>query len=330
MSLIERYVLAVSERLPEDIRNDVANELRSNIEDMLPENPTEEDIREVLEKLGNPRKLAQEYYPAKRYLIGPGIYNSYISILKMVIGIAAAVIVPLSLLDWFVSQPESTNYAKLIVELFTTAITTCFQAAFWVTLVFAIIERSGVNEGELPFTEKEWSLDDLPTAPVSQKAKISRSETMVSLFFTVLFGALVYFKPELLALYVKNKGTMEVIPLFNTARLQVYLIAIFVLVLAQLGTIVWKFIQARWTVPLAIANAVQNAAASLLVILMFNDRHLFNQDFLNKIGELMKMSASRVNEIWFMGTAAFTIVIFTGICLWDSIAAFLKCKKQLH
>lgn len=328
MSLIERYVLAVSEHLPEDIRKDVADELRSNIEDMLPENPTEDNVREVLEKLGNPKKLAQEYNPVKKYLIGPGIYDSYISVLKIVVGIAAAVLVPLSLLDFMVSQPENMNYAKLFAELLSTAITGCFQAAFWVTLVFAAVERSGVNEGELPFAGKKWTPDDLPTAPVSKKARISRSETLASMFFTVLFAVLIYFKPELLALYIKNNEAIETIPLFNMGRLHFYLIAIFVLLLVQLGTTVWKFVQARWTVSLATANAVQNATASLLVILMFNDRHLFNQDFLSKIGELMNMSASRVNEIWYMGTAAFTIVIFTGICLWDSISAFLKCKQK--
>lgn len=35
MNLIDRYVYAVTERLPEDIRDDVSRELRANIEDML-------------------------------------------------------------------------------------------------------------------------------------------------------------------------------------------------------------------------------------------------------------------------------------------------------
>ena len=72
MNLIDRYVYSVAEYLPGDIANDVTRELRSNIEDMLPENHTEEDVYRVLEELGNPLELAKEYHPGKRYLIGPG------------------------------------------------------------------------------------------------------------------------------------------------------------------------------------------------------------------------------------------------------------------
>jgi hypothetical protein len=327
MKLIERYVSAVSERLPEDIQSDVAEELRSNIEDMLPENPTEDDIREVLMKLGNPRKLAQEYNPVKRYLIGPSLYDSYITVLKMVIGIAAVVITALSLLDWIVSLPDNTNYVESFVEVLSDAVSGCFQAAFWVTLAFAVTERSGINEGELPFAKKKWTPDDLPAAPASPKGRIPRSETVFSILFTVLFTVLICFRPELLAMYIREGGTTEAIPLFNTERLHFYIAVIFVLALAQLGIIVWKFVQARWTVPLAVVNAVQNTAASLLVILMFNDRRIINQDFLSKLGELVNLPAARVNEIWYLGTAAITIVIFAGICLWDSISAFLKCRK---
>ena len=53
MNLIDRYVYSVAEYLP-GRANDVTRELRSNIEDMLPENHTEEDVYRVLEELGNP------------------------------------------------------------------------------------------------------------------------------------------------------------------------------------------------------------------------------------------------------------------------------------
>ncbi|MDF2986713.1 MAG: hypothetical protein K0R50_2223 [Eubacterium sp.] len=331
MSLIERYVLAVMERLPEDIRYDVADELRSNIEDMLPENPTDSDIREVLEKMGNPKKLAQEYNSTKKYLIGPGLYDSYFSVLKTVVGIAVTIIVCISLFDWAVGDIDSIGKADLWVEMFAellaTAITGGLQAAFIVTLVFAVMERSGISEGELPFVKKKWSLDDLPTAPISKKAKISRAETIFSMFCTILFAALLYFKPQLIAMYLTKDGTIDIIPLFNIDRLHHYIIAILLIALVQLCTVIWKFVQRRWTVPLAIVNAVQNAAVSLLVILLFNDRMLFNQAFFTKLSEIFKLPEVKIMETWFLGTSLFTIVIFTGICIWDSVSAFLKCKR---
>jgi len=95
MTLIDRYVYTVTERLLEQTRDDVSMELRANIEDMLPENATESDVRTALEKLGNPIRLANEYCEVKRYLIGPGLYDKYISVLKLVTSISRFLWLPL-------------------------------------------------------------------------------------------------------------------------------------------------------------------------------------------------------------------------------------------
>ncbi len=328
MSLIERYILAVTERLPEDIRDDVARELRSNIEDMLPEAADENQVREVLEKMGNPRRLAEEYNPTKRYLIGPGLYDSYISVLKLVVGIAITVIAAVTILDWTFNMPQDINIPKMFSVLFEGIISGGLQAALWVTLAFAVTERTQMNEGKNPFSRKKWSVDDLPTKPVSKKSRISRVETCVSLFFTILFTTIVYFHPRLIAVYLTTgEGPAKVIPLFDTERLGYYISAILILALIQLGASVWKFIQGRWTIPLAVVNAFQNAALSILVIVMFNDRALFNREFFSTVAEKAQTSLSNVTGAWFWGTAVFTVLIFTGICLWDSISAFLKTRK---
>lgn len=55
MDLIEKYVYEVVRHLPEDSREDVKKELRSNILDMLAEDYTEDDVRKVLTELGDPK-----------------------------------------------------------------------------------------------------------------------------------------------------------------------------------------------------------------------------------------------------------------------------------
>ncbi|MDF2674744.1 MAG: hypothetical protein K0R09_3012, partial [Clostridiales bacterium] len=151
MKTIDRYVLAVAERLPEDIREDIKNELYTNIEDMLPENPLEDDIRIVLEKLGDPVKLANEYRGTKRYLIGPDMYDSYISVLKLVTGIVAIVFVIVSLLKAAVNPPASEGLIGMSIDILANTIGAVIEGAIqgfmWVTLVFVILERTGVNEG---------------------------------------------------------------------------------------------------------------------------------------------------------------------------------------
>ena len=71
MNLIEVYVYEVTRRLPDKSRDDIALELTSTIEDMLPENFTENEVMDALSKLGDPAQLAASYRDTPNYLIGP-------------------------------------------------------------------------------------------------------------------------------------------------------------------------------------------------------------------------------------------------------------------
>lgn len=76
--LTERYIYAVTRRLPRKQREDVSMELRGLIDDMLDERcgdvvPTEKDIRVVLTELGTPQELYARYdEEADKCLIGHG------------------------------------------------------------------------------------------------------------------------------------------------------------------------------------------------------------------------------------------------------------------
>lgn len=63
--LIERYIYAVTKRMPNKYKKDVSDELRTLIEDMLDERcgnltKSEKDIQVVLTKLGTPDLAQQE------------------------------------------------------------------------------------------------------------------------------------------------------------------------------------------------------------------------------------------------------------------------------
>lgn len=331
MNLIDRYLYAVTQRLPEDIRKDVSRELKANIEDMLPENPTETDVRKVLEKLGNPINLAEEYSPNKRYLIGPTLYDSYFSVLKLVTGIVITILSSITMLKWIFNPPVDSNLTNMIIEFFTdmlvTVIQGVMQGALWVTLSFAVLERSGINEGKIPFIKKKWSLEDLETIPLSDKRKISRGETLFSMFCTVLFTSLVYFNPQLIALYVKGaNGVIEVIPLFSAERLQSYIFVIILFAVIQLIIFIWKFISMQWSFPLAMINAIHNIALTILVWVVISDKYLFNQNFFLAIADYSNIPITKVTPIWSNNLWIFG-ACFAVISIWDAVAAFIKSKK---
>ncbi len=58
MNLIDIYVQEVTRRLPEKNRKDIALELQSTIEDMLPDDYNEEDVK-TARKIREPCKIGE-------------------------------------------------------------------------------------------------------------------------------------------------------------------------------------------------------------------------------------------------------------------------------
>lgn len=335
MQLIDRYVYAVTENLPEEIREDVGRELRSNIEDMLPDDASDSDIRKVLMELGNPGKLAEEYNTRKRYLIGPGIYSNYIMVLKLVTGICAAVFAGISLIEWMVNFSGSTTpgiisqTTALIPALMTAVFEGVIQGALWVTLIFAILERSGVQDGYLPFTGRQWTPDNLPDYPLNKKNRISRTEAVMSNLCPIIFTVLIYFKPQLIAIYITDSnGSLNAIPLFNTETLRAYLVYILILALVQLAVFVWKLIAGRWSVPLAIAHAIYNGAFCILFIAIVSNYALYNPAIMTRLKELNNTTLIAGISNWWNTGVYVSAAVVVIICIWDSISGFLKSRKK--
>lgn len=331
MKLIERYLYAVKKCLPEDLREDVGKELRANIEDMLHDDYTDEDVYQVLMTLGSPSKLADEYNSKKRYLIGPGLYDKYILMLKRVISIFISVTLGITLLDWILESPsywyQGENIIKLIVDLIVAVITGAAQGAFWVTFSFIILERTGVEDGYIDlFNKREWTPDDLPELP-DNSTKISRGENLFTLIMTILVTALLYFSPQLIALYLTiENGSINVIPLFNIERLQIYIPIILVFALVQLGLVIWKFIAERCNITMAILNAAYSVAICILMIFMLNDKSLFNADLIQFLTNIT--TSSTTVSRWLEISKGIFSLIFIGIYGWDSTIILIRCIRK--
>ena len=323
MEMIDRYIYAVTQHLPENIREDVSKELRSNIQDMLPEDATEDQIKEVLEELGNPVKLAVEYNPERRYLIGPSLYNQYIKLLKLVTGIAALTMGCIALAVWIFNTDNAITPANIVSDVISAVFEGALQGAFWVTLVFVIMERSGIREGNSPFTKKKWTLKDLPDIPEYGKKKISRASTTVEIFFTIIATVVLLFRPEVIGISINGS---RFVPILNVDRLNTYTIGIVLLGVISLGILVWKTIYPYWSISLAAANAGFNIATAILMLFMVRDSQLVNDRFLTLLEDLTNLTFSQVTLIWQRGLWLFAAV-FIVIAICDSIAGVFKCKR---
>ncbi|GAA4476697.1 permease prefix domain 1-containing protein [Enteractinococcus fodinae] len=157
-SLTQRYIAATIEGLPEKLRSEVRPELEASIADAVDARMTDgvdHDTaeREVLTELGDPAVLAAGYADRPLQLIGPRYYPAWSRLLKRLL----VLIMPLVfVLVAFAQVIASGDIGTVIAEAIVATMSTGLHICFWVTLSFAIIERTGADLG------MEWSLEDLP------------------------------------------------------------------------------------------------------------------------------------------------------------------------
>ena len=141
-NLIDRYVYAVTKRLPESQRDEIEKEIRGLILDMAgKEDPSEDEIADILVKLGEPTALADKYRERKRYLIGPEIFDSFILVLKIVLcSVLTAVSIGLVLKN--IMNPEE-DLIRVIAEFISTLFSAAISGFATTTIIFGMIEANG-------------------------------------------------------------------------------------------------------------------------------------------------------------------------------------------
>ncbi|HXQ13622.1 MAG TPA: hypothetical protein VN814_03250 [Caulobacteraceae bacterium] len=161
MDLIDRYLDAVRLFLPRDQRDDIAAELRDVLltrreerEAVLGRPLTRKEDEALLHDYGHPLIVAARYRPAQ-YLIGPELYPIYAFVLIIVlaaIGVAAAItgVVTVSV--------AGGDIAKGVGAALNVAWTGGFAAVGAVTVIFAILQRTGASQR----IALDWSIRDLP------------------------------------------------------------------------------------------------------------------------------------------------------------------------
>lgn len=323
MELVERYIYAVIRNLPESERGDVERELRANIEDMLGKDYSKDNIKTVLEELGDPEELADEYRGTKRYLIGPKYYSAYIAVLKLVVSIVAFVLGAVTIFSVLINPPGSGEWVGYIADLFAKVIQAVISgaagAAVWVTVIFAVIEKTNANafEKDIP-----WSIDKLPQKP-EKTTKISRGGVIVSLIFYVLWIGILIMSPNIIAIYETGYGMT---PLFNTDVLQHYLPLILLLSGFGIFVAVVKLIYGRWNGKIAILNLIMNLLNVFTVIILLRNDLLFNPAFIERIQMIFNLQRSTIDLnknifVWFI------IVVSIIGTIADSISGFGKAYK---
>lgn len=181
---IDRYVHAVTGRLPQNQRADIERELRGLIEDMLDERagggePEADRVEAVLKELGDPEEWAAKYRGRERYLIGPDVFDAYVMVLKVV---GASILLGLTVAFFLQLAFNPAGIMELFANYVVNLVLGLVQGFAWVTFAFALIDHyGGLRKTGKGKTRKAWSPADLPPVP-DPKLDIKASEPIAAFF----------------------------------------------------------------------------------------------------------------------------------------------------
>ncbi len=281
MEMIERYIYAVTKKLPAKQRGDIEQELRSLIEDMLSEQAkngasTAKDVASVLLELGDPALLADQYRPKKSYLIGPDNYDTYFLFLKIIFFAVAFGLTLALTIGYFTGPPKSI--LQLAIDYFSSVFGVLLQVFAWVTVIFAIIENRSLPLGK-EFKEECWSPADLPALP-DRNLMIKPAEPIFGLIIAAVAVIIFNTAEHLIAIYsFSSAEPVIIVPLFNHEAFRSALP--YLNIMLGLGIIkeLLKLVAGKWTKGMALINLAINVFSTGLFILFIRGEGLWNNAF---------------------------------------------------
>jgi len=320
MELQERYIAAGLKHISPAEKYEVEKAMRRIIAERLEGrgDPSEETEREVLRGLGNPRLLAERQLKDAPHLIGPELYGTYILIVKIVMTVAVIGTLIGNTVDFIVNGGGLLGY---LAQSFATALSAAIGAFGWVTLIFAIMEKTA-KQKILTEIQEDWSLADLPEKEVPQKP-FSRVGVIIGIIFTVLFLVLVNQYSHLLGVYYTLDGSIqEVIPILDQEVFRSYLPYINGMLALQLLFSASKLVFRKWTYPVATANLILNSLSFLLLWFILQDTAILNPELVTEIAKAT--DGQRVLNTAFNSIKA----VFLFIFLLDSFEGFHAAYKN--
>ncbi|WP_066397939.1 HAAS signaling domain-containing protein [Neobacillus mesonae] len=324
MNLIDVYIQEVTRRLPEKNREDIALELRSTIEDMLPEEHNEQDVKTVLEKLGSPVTLAAGYLDRPMHLIGPRYFDVYMTLLKMILPIAAVISLISMIAQYFIGNGGEEAVINVVLGLIgggvKKIIEVGIQVFFWLTLVFAVIERTVKGKDCEPLTAslKKWTPDDLKSiAYIPKKKAISKCEVFGSLMWTAIWATLYFYANQLVGVYEGSGDRLDfVIPAFNQEVLLRYWPIVVIVIVFEIAVSLYKLIKRQWTKRMATVNSVLQFIGTIVFIVILLDSNLFNNDYITYLSNLFATTTNQL-KTWMVGGGIFIYMISAAISAFD-------------
>ena len=266
-TLVDRYVYTALRRIPEQQRADIDRELRASIEDAVEARieagePREAAVEATLLELGDPDRLADSYADRPNVLIGPELYGLWrramVTLFATVLPVVVVIATIVRLFD------DEVTAGHLIGGAISNIITVGAQLAFWTTLAFAVLERTGLGREQL--RGGAWTPEHLPRYE-------PRAITIGQLASYVVWPAL------LIAAIILQQFTFTDEPVLDPAGWSFWWPLLIVLIALKGVWAVWLYRLGSWTRAVTVVNAVLAVATGALLIFLLATGRFLNPAF---------------------------------------------------
>lgn len=267
-NLVDAYVFEALRSLGADERDEAERELRSSIGDEVDgrteagEAPEAAEVA-TLEQLGDPAVLAAGLANKPLHLIGPELFLIWRRVLStLLVTVVPTIVILVGLLNVLDQQSLSGLWSALGLG-FQVALHLCF----WVTLVFALLERAKDPSVTGALKPEAWTVADLDLS--DRSARVSWREA-IGRVFSGLFGASAYiFVATVPLVYF---GQPDAVPFFNPELLPGWLLVpvIAELLLAATGVVLMGRRSLTWSTVILRAVLTTVSAGTALWLLWTN------------------------------------------------------------
>lgn len=306
--LTARYVHAATRFVQsESERTELKLELRERIEDTVAALEAggmdhEAAERQALTDLGDPLRLSAEYRQKPAHLIGPRYFYAWLRLLILVVAIAAPIVLVINVL---VSISDQAPVGEIIASAFGNAFGVAIQIAFWVTLIFAIVERVA------PTAADSWNPDMLPQLPTGSGSN-RRSDLIASLVFLTIAAALLVWQ-QIGSPFFEDG---ERVPVLDPTLWVPWFWLVLALLVAEAFHAFWVY-RDGWTWPATIVNAVLGIAFAAIVVPPLLQDRLLNPELVDLLGWTGMTATTSI------ATGVFVILV----TLWDIGAGVVRTVR---
>jgi len=304
--LIDRYVYTALRRVPEQQRADIDRELRASIDDAVDARiehgePREAAIEQTLLDLGDPDLLADRYANRPQVLLGPDLYPIWRRILTMLLTVVLPIVVGVVLVTKYLSDGE---IGPAIGTAVVAALTTAVHMGFWTTIVFAVLERSGVARGNL---SGPWTLDDLPKY---EPGRLTTGQLAAGLVWPVLIAV---------ALVLQQFAFTDE-PVLDPANWSFWWPYLLVMLSLECVYLVWVYRGGTWTHQVTLVNAALGVLYTGPLVWLLATHRFFNPEF------VQGLDWGLADPLYWLTTTC--VIVFVLAAGWDVAEVAIKAERS--